>query len=267
MYGRNSIGHGQTIPLGASGFYENERNTPVPYNNDRLDDAVSVDYSQALGADQTPRLASGVYASRIVQNSVKSQNDRPLHSSGQYEARIGNSLRQTTSTPDPFSQRRNSGGYADRILGNSLADDDERGPLGRNLNPLGLGRTVHNTYFNQSFRNKQDSYPPPIPEDDIRVEGLESPRSIQWPETARSYPVGFEASHIAHSVPYIPPTGESSDQGSLDRKKNKPKRTGSKKNKEDEDMIIELETPPWADRLLTKESSLLGKFRNVSNVL
>lgn len=261
---KNGRSIGQTLPLGASGYYEEEKDSSLPYNNDRLDDAVSVDYSQALGG--TPRIASGTsggYASKIVHSSVRSKNEHPFVSSGQYEMRINtNLLHQTTSTPEPKFQRKNSGTYAERI-GNSMADDREHGQIGKQWFPIGIGKTVHHNYQNQSYREKQDAYHPPIPED-IRLEGLESPRSTQWPETARSYPVGFEASDIADDAPYIPPTGESTDQASLGRqtKKYKSKRKESKRDKQED--LIHPETPPWADRLLTKESSLLGKFRNVS---
>ena len=282
MYGKSS----KNLPLGASGFYDYPKENSIPYNNDRLDDAVSLDYSQALsGFQRSDFVASGDYASRIERTSDRRRDIDCRETSGDYATRIGSFTQNLTSTPD-LPVRRNSGAYAQRI-GNSsrnekeISHKDQRfhgmDKLGRtmhieispkdqrfhNTGMDKLGRTMHGerVYENQLFKDKYGNYyPPPISEDDVGLQGLESPRSIL--ETARSFPVGFEASDMSRSGPFISPPGESTDQGSFERHKKSSQRQQMRRNSTP-DEHLESETPAWANRLLTKESSLLSKFRNV----
>ncbi|XP_071165823.1 uncharacterized protein [Mytilus edulis] len=288
MYGKSS----KNLPLGASGFYDNSKENSIPYNNDRLDDAVSLDYSQALsGFQRSDFVASGDYASRIERSSDRRHDIDSRETSGDYATRIGSFTQNLTSTPD-LPVRRNSGAYAQRI-GNSSRNEKEISHKDQRFHNIGmdklgrtmhieispkdqrfhntgmdkLGRTMHSerVYENQLFKDKYGNYyPPPISEDDIGLQGVESPRSIL--ETARSFPVGFEASDMSRSVPYISPPGESTDQGSFKRHKQSSQRRKMRRNSPP-DEHLESETPAWANRLLTKESSLLSKFRNMKSAI
>ncbi|XP_052107088.1 uncharacterized protein LOC127739392 [Mytilus californianus] len=263
MYAKN----GQN--LGASGFYNYPKDNSIPYNNDRLDDAVSMDYSQTLsGLQRSDFVASGNYASRIERSSDRRIDLDSRETSGEYATRIGSFTKNLTSTPD-LPVRRNSGLYAQRI-GNSSRNEKEISNKDQRFHLLGMdkpGRNMNNerVYENQLFKDKYGNYyPPPISEDDIGLQGLESPRSIL--ETARSFPVGFEASDMTRSGPFITPPGESTDQGFFERHEKSSQRQKMRRNSP-LDENLESETPAWANRLLTKESSLLSKFRNMKSAI
>ncbi|XP_063430800.1 uncharacterized protein LOC134712817 [Mytilus trossulus] len=286
MYGKSS----KNLPLGASGFYDYPKENSIPYNNDRLDDAVSLDYSQALsGFQRSDFVASGDYASRIERSSDRRHDIDSRETSGDYATRIGSFTQNLTSTPD-LPVRRNSGAYAQRI-GNSYGNEKEISHKDQRFHNKGMdniGRTMHSVishkdqrfhdigmdkrtmhservYENQLFKDKYGNiYPPPILEDDVGLQGLESPRSIL--ETARSFPVGFEASDMSRSGPFISQPGESTDQGSFERHKTSSQRQKNRRNSPPDDHL-ESETPAWANRLLTKESSLLSKFRNMKSAI
>lgn len=274
MYGRSR----KDLPLGVSSVYD----TSLPYNNDRLDDAVSEDYSRAVSGVNRQNISSGAYASQILRTSVKRQNEDTNQSSGIYSSRIGNSERQNTSTPElPLRNGMfvGSGNYATKIGNQSKQSDSNRRQANLNNDNLPyppgmdrMGRTMHERiYENRGFQDNRNNYhPPPILENDTGIQGLESPRSTQWPETARSYPPGFEASHLNGSSTFIPPIGESTDGPPMDRRKQSgsPIRQSSRtrddysNTKHDEaNRRSTSETPAWATRLLT--SSLIGKFRNM----
>lgn len=249
MYGRS----GKSIPF----LYTGDENNP--YYNDRLDDAVSLDYSQAISGIQGNRGMSDAAASKIIRDDT----------SGAYINRIGSSRKQITSTPEfslgkTFSE--SSGDYITEIRNSKRGNSDK---LDQNYDSRNrqkgitmdqLGRThAHRVYENHTFNDRGgNDYPAPIMKDDEGFKGFETPRSIQLPETARSYPLGFEASHVMNNGAI----SQSKDQRVGDRQKTKetPLRQTSQYNRNSSNN----ETPAWANRLLTKDSSLLGKFQNVS---
>jgi len=249
MYARS----GKSIPF----LYAGDDNNP--YNNDRLDDAVSLDYSQAISGIPANRGMSEAAASKIIRDDT----------SGVYANRIGSYRQQTTSTPE-FALRQtfleSSGDYTTDIRNSKRVNSPE---LDQNYDSNNrqkgimmdrLGRThAHLVYENHAFNDRGDNvYPAPARKDDDGLKGLETSRSMQWPETARSYPLGFEASHVMKNGAI----SQSRDQRTGDRQKTKetPLRQKSQTNQNSSNN----ETPAWANRLLTKDSSLLGKFQNVS---
>ena len=248
MYARS----GKSIPF----LYAGDDNTP--YSNDRLDDAVSVDYSQDISGIQTNREMSEAAASEINRDDT----------SGVYVHRFGSSRQQTTSTPE-FTLRKtfleNNGDYTTEIR-NSKRDNSSE--LDQNYDSNNrkkgimmdrLGRThAHPVYENRAFNDRGDNvYPAPAMKDDDGLKGLETPRSIQWPETARSYPLGFEASHVMNNGAI----SQSRGQRAGDRQKTIETLRQNSQNKRNS---LNSETPAWANLLLTKDPSLLGKFQNVS---
>lgn len=248
MYARS----GKSIPF----LYAGDDNTP--YSNDRLDDAVSVDYSQDISGIQTNREMSEAAASEINRDDT----------SGVYAHRFGSSRQQTTSTPE-FTLRKtfleNNGDYTTEIR-NSKRDNSSE--LDQNYDSNNrkkgimmdrLGRThAHPVYENRAFNDRGDNvYPAPAMKDDDGLKGLETPRSIQWPETARSYPLGFEASHVMNNGAI----SQSRGQRAGDRQKTIETLRQNSQNKRNS---LNSETPAWVNLLLTKDPSLLGKFQNVS---
>ena len=192
--------------------------------------------------------------------------------SGVYAHRIGSSRQQTTSTPE-FALRKtfleNNGDYTTEIR-NSKRDNSSE--LDQNYDSNNrqkgimmdrLGRThAHPVYANRAFNDRGDNvYPAPARKDDDGLKGLETPRSIQWPETARSYPLGFEASHVMNKGAI----SQSRGQRAGDRQKTI--ETPSRQNSQNKRNSSNNETPEWANRLLTKDSSLLGKFQNVKEAI
>lgn len=249
MYARS----GKSMPF----LYARDDN--IPYNNDRLDDAVSLDYSQAISGIQANREMSEAAASNIIRDDT----------SGVYVSRIGSYRQQNTSTPELALRKtflKSSGDYTADIRNSKRDNSPELDQnYDSNIRQKGimmdrLGRThAHPVYENYAFNDRGDNvYPAPARKDDDGLKGLETPRSIQWPETARSYPLGFEASHVMNNEAI----SQSRDQrtGDLQKTKETPLRRKSQDNRNSSNN----ETPTWANRLLTKDSSLIGKFQNVS---